>query len=63
MKKILIHSILVKFRGKADMDIYDKIRKQAIENNISVNAIVIMICNKHYNKKYLKSGEAENHTE
>jgi len=57
------HSVLIKFRGATELNLYKNIIVDAQRNNLPVRTYIVMLLKKAYNKEILINGDAENHKE
>jgi|TARA_R100001594_G_scaffold56848_1_gene90800 hypothetical protein len=57
------HSVLIKFRGATELNLYMNIIEDAQRNNLPVRTYIVMLLKKAYNKEILINGDAENHKE
>ena len=57
------HSVLIKFRGATELNLYKNIIVDAQRNNLPVRTYIVILLKKAYNKEILINGDAENHKE
>ena len=57
------HSVLIKFRGATELNLYKNIIVDAQRNNLPVRTYIVMLLKKAYNKEILINGDAETHKE
>ena len=63
MKTKKEHSVLIKFQGASELNMYMNICTDAQRNNLPIRTYIVMLLKKAYNNEILINGDAENHKE